>query len=201
MGVMAEPLSSTAFSRFWSGGGACRTRAPPHNTGCHGLRGDGFRSTAVGEALAEHMPAARIVSCVRFSEALTPAHAGGPRGREAIRPLLAGYGHYTTGAGCPVRRHYNDGRHASGYLRCARCSRPRADMSAFGQHKKGIDTAPPARATGRIVDAALGRLQHLDDHPHDGAGREELATAPPLSPCKLRNEVLVHPAHISPSCP
>ena len=48
-----------------------------------------------------------------------------------------------------------------------------------------------ARPAARVVDAAAGRLQHLDEHPDDAGGRVELAAALALGAGELLQEVLV----------
>ena len=50
------------------------------------------------------------------------------------------------------------------------------------------------RAAAGIVDAALIRLEHLDQQPHDATRREELAAELALSLGKLAEEVLVDAA-------
>jgi hypothetical protein len=51
-----------------------------------------------------------------------------------------------------------------------------------------------ARATARVVDAALERLQHLDQHAHDRTRCVELAAALTLSDRELAEEILVDAA-------
>jgi len=56
-----------------------------------------------------------------------------------------------------------------------------------------LDEHAPA-AAGRIVDTAVVRLQHLDEHPHDTARRVELAAQLSLGCGEFAEEVLVDSA-------
>ena len=49
-----------------------------------------------------------------------------------------------------------------------------------------------ARPAARVVDAAVRRLQQLDEHPHHAGGRVELAAPLALGGGELLEEVLVH---------
>ena len=84
-------------------------------------------------------------------------------------------------------------RHVVGF-----CSCPNTEMSLrrpavrfdelLGLHEH------PARAAGRIEDATVERLQHLDHQPDDRARRVELAAEFALSRSELTEEVLIDPA-------
>src|SRR5258708_4950428 len=50
-----------------------------------------------------------------------------------------------------------------------------------------------ARAAARVVDAALVRRQHLDQHAHDMRRRIELAALFALGAGELRQEIFVYP--------
>jgi hypothetical protein len=116
-----------------------------------------FRSLAMAqEAVAavpnQHLP---IASSLRFNQVLQPAHAGGPRGREALRPYLnlttaipAGpvilIDDIVTTGGSLLASH--DVLSAAGHPPVAAivCGHTVSDslLSAFGHHQKNIDTAP-----------------------------------------------------------
>ena len=51
-----------------------------------------------------------------------------------------------------------------------------------------------ARAAGRVEHAAFVRLEHLDQQPRDGRGREELAAPVALGSRELLDEVLIGPS-------
>jgi hypothetical protein len=96
-----------------------------------------------------------IVPVLRFTEVLQPAHAGGPRGREAIKPYLTVTGTLPSGeiilvddivttGGSLLASH--DVLAAVGHAPTAAivCGHTVSDslLSAFGHHQKNIDTAP-----------------------------------------------------------
>ena len=67
-------------------------------------------------------------------------------------------------------------------------------LAAVGGDELGRLHEHAARAAARVVDAALVRLQHLDEQPDDRAGRVELAGVAALGGGELAEEVLVDPA-------
>lgn len=114
-----------------------------------------FRSLAmVSEAIAEHgnWP---IVPALRFSQQLTPANAGGPRGREALRPYMRVSGNLPAGQVILVDDIITSGGSLlASFDALAAVGRPPVAAivcghtvtdslrSPFGLYKKNIDTAP-----------------------------------------------------------
>jgi hypothetical protein len=114
---------------------------------------DDFRSFAmVREAAANRWP---VVPALRFTQTLQPAAAGGPRGREVLRPYLTTAQALPLGSvilvddivttGGSILAAY-DVLSASGRGPFAAivCGHTVSDslLSAFGHHQKNIDTAP-----------------------------------------------------------
>jgi hypothetical protein len=114
-----------------------------------------FRSLEmVQESIADHgrWP---VAPAVRFTQALTPANAGGPRGREALLPYLSAAGRLPDGSIVLVDDIITTG---GSLLACHDalaaldlppvvaivCGHTVSDslLSAFGKHTKSIDTSP-----------------------------------------------------------
>ena len=114
-----------------------------------------YRSlTMLREAAAAH-GSWPISSALRFTEALVPAHAGGPRGREALRPYLTLSEQIPEGDVVLVDDIVTTGGSLLASYDClAEAGRPPIAaivcghtvsdslLSAFGHHQKNIDTAP-----------------------------------------------------------
>jgi hypothetical protein len=116
-----------------------------------------FRSLAMLQEAVAAVPNQnwQIAPALRFNEVLQPAHAGGPRGREALRPYLNVVAPLSEGpiilvddivtTGGSLLASY-DALNAVGRAPVAAivCGHTVSDslLSAFGHHQKNIDTAP-----------------------------------------------------------
>jgi hypothetical protein len=115
-----------------------------------------FRAlTMVQESVAATLNNWRISSSLRFNQALPPAHAGGPRGRMALKPYLTIAEAMPAGpiilvddivtSGGSLLASYDVlaavGRAPTAAIVCGHTVSDSL-LSAFGHHQKHIDTAP-----------------------------------------------------------